>query len=203
VPPAQHLDQRDLKISVWLLAAWPLANLIYLTLSQQLGTNPQETLLRATGTWCLTLLLVTLGVSTARRWLNWPELLQLRRMLGLWAFAYAVIHLFGFYAFEHDFQLRPLLKDSLQRPFVTVGLLALIGLVPLAATSTRAAQRRLGRRWKKIHKMIYLIALLACVHFFLHRAGKNNFADPLWALGITLGLLGERLFRVWNPFRRN
>jgi methionine sulfoxide reductase heme-binding subunit len=204
----QHPSARWLKILLWCLAASPLLDLTALTVLGQLGVNPQETLLRATGTWALTLLLVTLGVSPLRRALKWPELIALRRMLGLWTFTYGVIHLLGFWAFEHSFIWRDVLQDSLKRPFVTVGLLSMLLLLPLALTSNRFSMRALGPRWKKVHRLIYAVALLACLHFFLHRAGKNNFADPLWALGITLFLFAERLFASgikmrWDLFRRN
>jgi sulfoxide reductase heme-binding subunit YedZ len=197
-----------LKIAFWLLAALPLLDLLLLTLTDRLGVHPQETLLRATGTWSLTLLLVTLAVSPCCRWLQWPALMGLRRMLGLWAFAYLVIHLSGFLAFEHDFRIGALFKDALTRPFVTVGLAAFLLMLPMALTSFRGAQMRLGANWKRIHRMIYAIAGLACLHFFLHRAGKNNFADPVWALMLTLVLLAARLRwlgiqKWWNTFSRN
>jgi methionine sulfoxide reductase heme-binding subunit len=183
-----------LKIALWLLCAFPMAELIWRTFANALGTNPQETLLRATGTWCLVLLLVTLGVTPLRRWLNWPELIRVRRLLGLWTFAYAVVHLLCFWAFEHDFIWRAVFNDGLQRPFVTVGLIAFGLLIPMTVTSNTASMRRLGPNWKKLHRVIYIVAILACVHFVLHRAGKNNYADPIIASLITAGLLGIRLF---------
>lgn len=181
-----------------MLCAAPLADLLLRAGWGSLGANPQETLLRATGTWTLTLLLVTLAVTPLRRLLKWPELVGTRRLLGLWAFAYATIHLLGFWAFEHDFHWVAVLKDGLKRPFVTVGLVSFALLVPMAMTSNHAAVRRLGSQWKKIHRLIYAVALLACLHFFLHRAGKSNFLDPVIALSITLALL---LMRV--RWRRN
>jgi methionine sulfoxide reductase heme-binding subunit len=179
---------RQLKSAIWLLAAAPLADLALLAFTQALGTNPQETLLRATGTWCLTLLLVTLAITPARRLLQWPELVALRRMLGLWVFAYAVIHLLGFWAFEHDFVWAAVAQDALKRPFVTAGLLAIALLIPLAVTSNDWSMRQLGSRWKKLHRLVYLIAVIAVVHFYLHKAGKNDFTDPTIAL-IVLVLL--------------
>lgn len=183
------------KWALWILAAAPLIDLAILLLAGGLGPNPQETLLRATGMWCLVLLLVTLGVTPARRLLDWPQLVGVRRMLGLWVFAYACIHLLSFWAFEHDFSTGALLADSLVRPFVAVGLIAFVLLVPMAITSNRLAMVRLGPAWKKIHWAIYVVALLACLHFFLHRAGKNNLADPFWAAGVTIMLLVARLKR--------
>ena len=102
---------------IWLLCALPLADLVFRIAAQQLGANPQEAILRATGLWSLTLLLVTLGVTPFRQWLRWPELIPLRRMLGLWAFGYACIHLLAFWAFEHDFDLAGVAADAFKRPF--------------------------------------------------------------------------------------
>lgn len=183
-----------LKFALWCLAAMPLLDLVWRTFVNQLGTNPQETLLRATGTWCLVLLLVTLGVTPLRHWWHWPELIRVRRMLGLWAFAYAVVHLLCFWAFEHDFVWWAVLQDGLKRPFVTVGLMAFALLLPLAITSNRQSMRALGPRWKQLHRAVYAVALLSCLHFFLHRAGKNNFLDPLIALTVIAGLFAARFF---------
>ena len=179
---------RTARLLIWLLCALPMADLMMRAVNHQLGANPQEAILRTTGLWCLTMLLVTLGVTPVRRLLHWPELIGLRRMLGLWAFAYATLHFLSFWAFEHEFDWLALLRDSTKRPFVAVGLLCFTLLVPLAATSTQAAIRRLGAAWKRLHRLVYLAATLALVHFFLHRAGKSNFADPLMATGV-LGLL--------------
>jgi sulfoxide reductase heme-binding subunit YedZ len=181
-----------LKAALWLLAAVPLLELAWRTLTNALGTNPQETLLRTTGTWCLVLLLVTLGVTPVRQWFNWAELIRVRRMLGLWTFTYAVIHLLCFWAFEHDFVWWAVIQDGLKRPFVTVGLVSFGLLIPLALTSNTRSMRLLGGRWKKLHRLIYAIAILACVHFMLHRAGKNNFADPAIAAAITTFLFLAR-----------
>lgn len=184
-----------LKALVWLMAAAPLVDLGILTWTASLGVNPQETLLRATGTWCLTLLLLTLALTPLRIWFQWAELIRLRRMLGLWVFVYAVIHFLGFWAFEHDFLWRAVVEDALKRPFVAVGLLALVLLLPLALTSNNWSMRRLGSHWKTLHRLVYLIAALAVVHFYLHKAGKNDFTDPTIAL-IVLGLL---LAARWIP----
>ncbi len=188
------IDLRTTRLLIWLLCAAPMADLFARALTHQLGANPQEALLRATGLWCLTLLLVTLGVTPLRRLLNWPELIRLRRMLGLWAFAYAVIHLLGFWAFEHEFDWIAVLRDGAQRPFVTVGLICFVLLLPLAATSNQLALRRLGAAWKRLHRLVYLIAVLALAHFFLHRAGKSNFGDPMMASAVTGLLLLLRIY---------
>jgi methionine sulfoxide reductase heme-binding subunit len=184
----RFLNLRLLKVLLWLMAAAPLIDLAWLTYTQTLGPNPQETLLRATGLWCLVLLLFTLSITPLRRWLNWVELIRVRRMLGLWVFAYAVIHLLGFWAFEHDFNWAAVFADSLKRPFVTAGLLSVALLIPLAATSNKWSMRWLGGNWKKLHRLVYLVAVISVVHFYLHKAGKNDFFEPTVALVVLLGL---------------
>jgi methionine sulfoxide reductase heme-binding subunit len=181
-----------LKVSLWLMAAAPLIDLAWLASTDNIGPNPQETLLRATGLWCLVLLLVTLSITPIRRWLNWVELIRVRRMLGLWVFAYAVIHLLGFWAFEHSFNWAAVFADSLKRPFVTAGLLSVALLIPLAATSNKWSMRRLGCNWKKLHRLAYLVAVISVIHFYLHKAGKNDFLEPTIALVVLLGLFLAR-----------
>ena len=152
---------RRLKIALWCWAAAPLVDLAWRAFVQTLGPNPQETLLRATGLWCLVLLLVTLSITPLRKWLDWAELIRVRRMLGLWVFAYAVVHGLGFWAFEHDFNWAAVLQDAFKRPFVTVGLLSLALLTPLALTSNQWSMRRLAGNWKKLHRLVYVVAALS------------------------------------------
>ncbi len=189
-----------MKTALWLLCAAPLLDLIARAtgLLGSLGTNPQETILRSTGLWALVLLLVTLGVTPLRRLAHWVELLRVRRMLGLWVFAYAVIHFAAFWAFEHDFSMPAVMADSLKRPFVTVGLLSFLALLPLAMTSNAAAMRWLGPRWKKLHRLVYVIAVLACVQFFLHRVGKNNLLDPFLASTVLAVWFALRVWWAWK-----
>lgn len=184
---------RRLKIALWCWAAAPLVDLAWRAFVQTLGPNPQETLLRATGLWCLVLLLVTLSITPLRKWLDWAELIRVRRMLGLWVFAYAVVHGLGFWAFEHDFNWAAVLQDAFKRPFVTVGLLSLALLTPLALTSNQWSMRRLAGNWKRLHRLVYVVAALSVLHFYLHRAGKNDFVEPAIALLVLLVLLIARL----------
>lgn len=130
-----------------------------------LGPEPSETLQAFTGTWTLNFLLLTLCISPARALTGQHWLLRLRRMLGLFAFAYALLHLFSFIGYDHGFDLTAIARDVLKRPFIAVGLAALLLMVPLAATSNATAIRRLGgRKWQELHRNIYLIAILGCVH---------------------------------------
>lgn len=163
-----------------------------------LGANPVEFVTRSTGTWALVMLCLTLAITPLRRLTGSTRLIRLRRMLGLFAFFYAVLHFAVFVWLEHWFDLRALWADVLDRPFVTIGFLALLLMVPLALTSTQAMIRRLGRRWQTLHRLIYLIAPLAVLHFWWHKAGKNDFAEPTaYALAVALLLL-VRLYWAWR-----
>lgn len=130
-----------------------------------LGPELSETLQAFTGTWTLNFLLLTLCVSPARALTGQHWLLRLRRMLGLFAFTYALLHLFSFIGYDHDFAVSAIARDVLKRPFIAVGFAALLLMVPLAATSNATAIRRLGgRKWQELHRNIYLIAIMGCVH---------------------------------------
>lgn len=183
---------RLLRSLLWIMSAAPLADLLLRALTQSLGPHPEEAWLRGTGTWCLVLLLATLGVTPARRMMSWPDLIRLRRMLGLWSFAYGCVHLLGFLAFEHGMNLSALFADALKRPFVTAGLFAFGCMVPLALTSNRWSMQRLRDNWKKLHRLVYVAAAIGCLHFFLHRAGKANYGDPAIALAVFAALIAMR-----------
>ena len=170
---------------VWLLSAMPILDLFYLTLNNDLGPNPQETLLRSLGMWSLVFLLLTYSVSVLNN-LGIKNLIGCRRMLGLWGFFYLTIHFFAFFAFEHSFVFSSLVVDFISRPFVTFGVIAFILMIPLALTSNNFSVRLLKKAWKKLHFLINPIIILALIHFFLHRAGKNDFLDSFVALGVFL-----------------
>ena len=157
----------------------------------QLGANPFEVLTRDTGVWTLRLLLLTLFITPLRSILrqSWP--LQLRRMLGLFSFFYACLHLLTYLWFDQFFAWQEIVNDIIERPFITVGISAWLLLLPLAVTSTNAMMRRLGRRWKQLHRSIYLIAILGVVHFIW--LVKADLREPLIYAGILIFLLGYRL----------
>lgn len=181
------------KPAVFILALLPLARLVALGVADRLGTNPVEFVTRSTGTWALVMLCVALSVTPIRRLSGWNPVVRLRRMLGLFAFFYAALHFSVFLWLEHWFDVAAMLRDVLERPFVTVGFLAFVLLVPLAATSTQGMIRRLGARWQTLHRLVYLIAPLAVLHFWWHKAGKNDLAEPaIYALVVAL-LLAWRL----------
>ncbi len=153
-----------------------------------LGPEPSETLQAFTGTWTLNFLLLTLCISPARALTGQHWLLRLRRMLGLFAFAYALLHLFSFIGYDHGFDLTAIARDVLKRPFIAVGLAALLLMVPLAATSNATAIRRLGgRKWQELHRNIYLIAILGCVHLLWQSKPEELPATLSYA--VFLGLL--------------
>ena len=183
----------------WALLAlgWqPLAWLVWCTLTDQLGANPAETLIRATGDWTLRGLCLTLAVTPLRVWLGWPELLRFRRLLGLLTFGYASLHMLCYAWFDMGLDWVDIVHDIPKRPFVLVGTLALALLLPLAATSWNGAIRRLGpERWQALHRSVYVVAVLAILHFWWMRAGKRNFTE-VWVYGLILAvLLGWRLWR--------
>ena len=160
-----------------------------------LGPDPGEAVVHHLGTWGLRTLLLTLAVSPASRLLKRPRLVRYRRMVGLWAFSYLVLHFMSYLWLLGGFALETLTADIYKRPYITVGFLALLLLIPLAITSTRGWQRRLGRRWKALHRLVYPAAIAAWTHLLW--LSKASFMDP-FVYGLVLVLLfGERIvFRI-------
>ncbi|WP_412481160.1 sulfite oxidase heme-binding subunit YedZ [Azonexus sp. IMCC34839] len=156
-----------IKLTVSTLCLLPFIRLLWAAWTDDFGPNPVEFVQRWTGSWTFNLLLLTLCVSPLRGLTEWHWLLRLRRMLGLFTFFYAALHFLSFIGFDHLFEIDDIARDILKRPFVTVGFAAFVLLIPLAATSNQWAIRRLGgRRWQELHRNVYLIAILACVHYF-------------------------------------
>ncbi|PUE50739.1 sulfoxide reductase heme-binding subunit YedZ [Limnohabitans sp. 2KL-1] len=182
------------------LGLTPLAWLVLQTLQDQLGANPAETLIRATGDWTLRALCVVLAVTPLRTALGWPELARFRRMLGLLVFGYAGLHLLCYAVFDMGLEWADMAQDIAKRPFILVGFTAFVILLALAATSFNRAMRWLGgRRWQMLHRGVYAVAGLAVLHFWWMRSGKQNFAEVLVYAGVLAGLLG---WRVWRTLRR-
>ncbi len=176
----------------------PLAGLVWRARYGELGANPIETLSRATGDWTLRFLLLTLAIRPLRRLRGGERLVRLRRMLGLYAFFYASLHLLVYAGLDLFFDPAAILDDIAERPYVTAGLASFLLLVPLAATSTRAAMRRLGgRRWQRLHRLVYVATLGGIVHYFW--LVKSDLSDPLLYASLAGGLLG---FRLWEERRR-
>lgn len=182
-----------IKPPLFLACLAPLAYYAWGVQADTLGANPIEAVTRGLGTWALNFLLITLSVTPLRKVSGWAWLGRLRRMLGLFAFFYAALHLTTYLWFDQFFDWQAIAKDILKRPFITVGMVTFALLVPLAATSNAFAIRKLGgRRWQELHRSVYLIGLLAVLHYSW--MVKADISKPLLyaaMLGVLLGL------RVW------
>ncbi|KAF3998738.1 sulfite oxidase heme-binding subunit YedZ [Glaciimonas immobilis] len=171
---------RLLKATLFALALLPFIRLVVYAFIDQLGANPIEFITRSTGDWTLYFLCITLAVTPLRRFTGWNWLIKLRRMLGLFAFFYAASHFTTFLWFDHFFDITEMLKDVYKRPFITVGFIAFVLLIPLAVTSTNGMIKRLGgKRWQWLHRTVYGIVMLGMLHFWWMRAGKHNFEKPI------------------------
>jgi sulfoxide reductase heme-binding subunit YedZ len=174
----------------------PLACLVFGAFTDALGSNPAETLLRATGDWTLRLLCVTLAVTPLRVWSGQAALARFRRMSGLFAFFYVVLHFLAYAWFDMGFDVNAIVRDIPKRPFALVGFAALLLMLPLAATSFNRAIKALGAaRWQNLHRTVYAVALFGLLHFFWMRAAKNHFAEVAVYAGIIAVLLGWRVQR--------
>jgi sulfoxide reductase heme-binding subunit YedZ len=192
---------RLLKTVVFIICLLPLGLLLleaFGVFGWSLGANPIEELLHRCGKWGLNFLLITLAVTPLRllTGLNW--LLRFRRMLGLFAFFYVLLHFTVYLVLDQNLEFAYLIEDILERPYITLGVTGLLLLIPLAVTSTNKMMRRLGRRWQKLHRLIYLIAVLGVIHFFWQV--KEDFLEPQIYAAILLSLLG---YRVWFRYRNN
>ena len=161
-----------------------------------LGANPLEAVIRGLGDWGLRILLITLLISPLRRLLNWPQILRTRRMLGVYAYFYVVLHLVGYLWFDQFFDWEEIWFDIVERPFITVGMIAVVLLTPLAITSTKGMIRRLGKNWKRLHLLVYPISILAVLHFWW--MVKLDIREPIIYSVLLAILLGERLFRKFS-----
>lgn len=157
---------RWLKVFVFLACLVPLGLLAYGSQTDGLGANPIEYITRATGTWTLRFLLISLTITPARRILNQPKLIAFRRMLGLFAFFYGVLHLTTWLWLDKFFDPREMLADLTKRRFIMMGMFAFLLLVPLAVTSTKGWIRRLGKNWGKLHRLVYVSTLAGVIHYW-------------------------------------
>lgn len=185
---------------VWLACLAPLLWLAWRGFSNDLGANPIDRLIRELGVWGLRLLIVGLAITPAARALKQPRLIRFRRTIGLFAFAYVLLHLTNYVVTDQWFDWAAIGKDILKRPFITVGMAAFVLLVPLAVTSTNWALRKLGPlRWRKLHRLTYLIVPLGVVHYYM--LVKADHQPPLIYGAIAAVLLGWRLWE-WARKRR-
>jgi sulfoxide reductase heme-binding subunit YedZ len=194
------LQHATAKPVVLALALLPLTSLAIGVLQNTLGPNPAETLIRSLGDWTLRFLCITLAVTPLRQWTGWTALARFRRMLGLFAAFYAALHFSAYAVFDMGLDLGEIVRDVGKRPFILVGTLAFLLLLPLAATSFDRAVRALGAaRWRRLHRLVYVIAGLAILHFFWMRAGKRDFAEVLVYAAIIGVLLGWRIIKAMRP----
>jgi len=190
------------KVVLFLLALLPLAWLVYGVVTNNLGANPAEYLIRSTGDWTLRFLCITLAVTPLRVITGAPALARFRRMLGLFVYFYVVLHFLSYSWFDMGFDLADIAKDIAKRPFILVGFTAFLLLTPLAATSFNRAVKAIGaKRWQALHKLVYVIACLGILHFFWMRAGKQDFAEVAVYAAILAILLGWRVAQ-WAGRRR-
>jgi sulfoxide reductase heme-binding subunit YedZ len=189
------------KPGVFVLALVPLALLAWGLWQDTLGANPIEHITRSLGEWTLRFLLFTLLISTLRRATGWVQGLRIRRMLGLFAFFYGSLHLLSYLWLDQFFDWGEIWHDILDRPFITVGMLAFLLMTPLALTSFRAAMRKLGRNWQRLHKLIYPLTMLAVLHFWWLADSKARTDMPLLYTVLLAILLGERLLRYLSEPR--
>jgi len=184
--------ERSLRVAVFVLALVPLLRIVVQGLTGGLGGNPIEETLHRTGWWALTFLMLTLTVTPVRRLTGIGWLVKLRRMLGLYAFFYATLHFAVYLGLDQFFAWDYILEDIGERPYITVGFTALLTLVPLAATSTTRMIKRLGgRRWNRLHRLVYVAAALGVLHFLW--LVKADTREPLIFGAVLAILLGYRL----------
>jgi sulfoxide reductase heme-binding subunit YedZ len=191
-----------LKVVLFMLCLVPLGKLtveIFGLAGMSLGANPIEELIHRFGKWGLNFLLITLAVTPVRRITGQAWLMRFRRMLGLFAFFYLLLHFLTYAGLDQRFDIKLIVEDVIERPYITIGMTALILLIPLAVTSTNAMMRRLGRRWQKLHRLVYAIAILGVWHFYWQV--KQDILEPLiYALILAL-LLCYRLLVRWRRSR--
>lgn len=190
-----------LRLGIFLACLGPLARLFWLGMNDGLTANPVEFVTRSTGTWTLVFLCLSLSMTPLRRLTGLVQWVRLRRMLGLYCFFYAALHFTLWFWVDHMFDPAAMWEDVLGRPFIAAGFTAFVLLVPLAATSTKGMMRRLGQRWVQLHRLVYLIAVAAILHYWWHKAGKNDFGEVSIYAGVVTWLLGVRLWWTWRDAR--
>ena len=192
---AEPYFTRVFKPLLFILLLLPALYYAYGIWQDTLGANPLEAVIRGLGDWALRILLLTLLMSPLRRLINWAQALRLRRMLGLYAYFYVILHLLGYLWFDQFFDWEEIWFDILERPFITIGMVAVVLLTPLAITSTKGMIRRMGKNWKRLHSLVYLISILAVIHFWW--MVKLDITEPAIYSGILAILLAERLYRKY------
>jgi methionine sulfoxide reductase heme-binding subunit len=183
-----------MKLLVFLLALTPYLWMLFRALTGRLSVNPIEDITLTTGIWALRFLLVTLAITPLRRLTGWNRVIQYRRMLGLFAFFYALNHLLIYVVLDQGLAFDFILRDIVKRPYITAGMTAFVLMVPLALTSTKGWIRRLGRKWQMLHRLVYVSAIAACLHFLWKV--KVAIGEPVYYAAILAALLVFRI--VWR-----
>ena len=198
-PRAANPKRRILlaKIAIWVVGLAPPIWLTAALFRRTLGINPVETIILVQGRWTLVFLIATLAVTPIRRLTGWNRIVQLRRLLGLFAFFHACVHFLSYVGIDHFFALSIIVEDVLERRYITAGFTALVLLVPLAVTSTRGWIRRLGKRWQRLHRLAYVAAALGVLHFYWKVK-----ADTFWPLVAAVTLAGLFAVRLYYRKRR-
>ena len=185
------------KAIIWLIALLPFARLVYLGFNDDLGANPIEFVEHSTGTWALVALLVTLAMTPIRLITGQVWQIQLRRMLGLFMFFYACLHIITYVWLDFAFIWQDITKDIVKHPRILVGFAAFVLTIPLAATSNSYMIKRLKSNWKKLHQSVYLIAILVVLHYLL--LVKKDVTEPLYYALVLIMLLGIRVYFKYKP----
>lgn len=178
---------------VFVLGLIPLLRLFILGYFGDLTANPIEFITRSTGTWTITFLCMTLAMSPLRWITGFSQWVQLRKTLGLFAFFYGFLHFTIWYWLDHNLNFLAMISDVIKRPFIAMGFIAFVIMSLLAITSNQTAMRLLGGKWKMLHRFIYLIAILAVIHYFWHKEGKRDFTVVYIYTGIIFSLLFIRI----------
>ena len=194
----QEWIERVVKPTLFVVCLIPLMLITWDAFNNQLGANPIEKIMRRTGDWTLRFLLITLTITPARQLLNLPWLIKLRRMLGLFAFFYALLHFTNYIWLDQYFDVDEIIKDVIKRKYITIGFACFLMLIPLAITSTNKMVKRLGgKRWQKLHKSVYAIAIGGVIHYLW--LVKKDLSEPLIYAVLLAILLG---YRIWQSQRK-
>ena len=190
-----------LKASFFILSLLPLIRLMWLGMNDGLGANPVEWITRSTGTWALVFLCITLAMTPLRFITSSTIWIKLRRMFGLFCFFYALLHFLIWLWLDQDFDLQAMMKDVIDRPFITMGFISFVLLIPLALTSNQWALHALGKNWSLLHRLVYVIACTAIAHYWWHKAGKNDLETVMIYGFVILLLLAFRLPMIKRYFK--
>jgi len=186
------IDTRFTQFVIFVNCLVPFLLLVWDGYHNKLGANPLDLITHATGKLALVFLLISLAVTPVRKFTGWNQIIKYRRMLGLYAFFYAALHLLTYVWFDNFFDLKTIVQETIKRPFIAVGMLGFLLMVPLAVTSTNGMIKRLGgRRWSRLHQSIYLVVILGVVHYWM--LVKADIRQPLLFAGVLALLLGYRI----------